>query len=77
MGRSVEGTGQIINGFPADEILARDRLTFREILSSALRFWSLQNVTVVFFNSAPLVYVDNSRLSIYGGAATLVGGSTE
>jgi hypothetical protein len=44
--------------------LTRKRLTFREIFSSTLRFWSLRNVTFVFFDSALLVNVDNSRLSM-------------
>jgi hypothetical protein len=44
--------------------LTTRRLTFREIFSSPSRFWAPQNVTVVFFNSALLVNVDNSRLSM-------------
>ncbi len=44
--------------------LTRKRLTFREIFSSAMRFGVLRNVSFVFFNSALLVNVDNSRLSV-------------
>ena len=44
--------------------LTSRRLTFREIFSSTMHFLVLQNVTVVFFDSALLVNVDDSHLSI-------------
>jgi IS1 family transposase len=44
--------------------LTTKRLTFREIFSSALHFWVLRNITFVFFDSAKLVNVDNSPLSM-------------
>ena len=44
--------------------LTKRRLTFREIFSSAMHFLALRNVTFVFFDSAMLVNVDNSRLSM-------------
>jgi hypothetical protein len=44
--------------------LTTRRLTFREIFSSAMHFWVLRNVTFVFFDSALLVDVDNSSLSM-------------
>jgi hypothetical protein len=44
--------------------LTTRRLTFREIFSSAMHFGARRNVTFVFFNSALLVNVDNSRLSL-------------
>ncbi len=44
--------------------LTTRRLTFREIFSSTMHFLALQNVTFVFFDSALLVNVDNSRLSV-------------
>jgi hypothetical protein len=43
--------------------LLKRRLTFREIISSAIHFGVLRNITVVFFNSVLLFHVDNSRLS--------------
>jgi len=44
--------------------LTTRRLTFREIFSSTMHFLVLQNVTVVFFDSALLVNVDDSHLSM-------------
>jgi hypothetical protein len=44
--------------------LTTRRLTFREIFSSAMHFLALQNVTFVFFDSAMLDNLDNSRLSM-------------
>ena len=44
--------------------LTRKRLTFREIFSSAMHNLVLRNVTLVFFDSALLVKMDNSRLSM-------------
>jgi IS1 family transposase len=44
--------------------LTTRRLTFREIFSSTMHFRALRNVTFVFFDSAMLVNVDNSRLSM-------------
>jgi hypothetical protein len=44
--------------------LTSRRLTFREIFSSTMHFLVLQNVTVVFFDSALLVNVDDSHLSM-------------
>ncbi len=44
--------------------LTRKRLTFRKIFSSAMHFGGLRNVTFVFFGSALLVKMDNSRLSM-------------
>ena len=44
--------------------LTSKRLTFREIFSSTMHFLVLRNVTFVFFDSAMLVNVDNSRLSM-------------
>jgi hypothetical protein len=44
--------------------LTMKRLTFREIFSSAMLFLVLRNITFVFFDSAMLVDVDNSRLSM-------------
>ncbi len=55
--------------------LTTRRLPFREIFSSAMHSWALRNVMLVFFDSALLVNVDNSRL-YYSGVATLDGGST-
>jgi hypothetical protein len=55
--------------------LTTRRLTFREIFSSTMHFLALRNVTFVFFDSALLVDVDHSRLSM-GGVTTLDGGST-
>jgi hypothetical protein len=40
------------------------RLTFREIFSSAIHYLVLPNVTFVFFDSALLVKMGNSRLSM-------------
>jgi hypothetical protein len=40
------------------------RLTFREIFSSTMHFLVLQNVTVVFFDSALLINMDDSHLSM-------------
>jgi hypothetical protein len=44
--------------------LTTRRLTFREIFSSTMHFLALQNVTFVFFDSAMLVNVDDSRLPL-------------
>jgi hypothetical protein len=44
--------------------LTTRRLTFREIFSSTMHFLALRNVTFVFFDSALLVDVDHSRLSM-------------
>jgi hypothetical protein len=44
--------------------LTARRLTFREIFSSTVNFLVLKNVTVVFFDSALLVNVDDSHLSM-------------
>jgi IS1 family transposase len=44
--------------------LTSRRLTFREIFSSTMHFLVLQNATVVFFDSALLVNVDDSHLSM-------------
>ena len=44
--------------------LTTRRLTFREIFSSTMLFLALRNVTFVFFDSALLVDVDHSRLSM-------------
>ncbi len=46
------------------EGLTSGRLTFREIFSTTRHFLVLQNVTVVFFDSALLVNVDDSHLSM-------------
>ena len=44
--------------------LTSRRLTFREIFASTMHFLVLQNATVVFFDSALLVNVDDSHLSM-------------
>ena len=44
--------------------LTTRRLTFREIFSSTMHFLALRNVTFVFFDSALLVDVNHSRLSM-------------
>jgi hypothetical protein len=44
--------------------LTSRRLTLREIFSSAMHFLALRNVTFVFFDSALLVNVDDSCLSM-------------
>jgi hypothetical protein len=44
--------------------LSMRRLTFRVIFSSTTHLWALQNVTFVFFDSAPLVNLDDARLSV-------------
>jgi IS1 family transposase len=44
--------------------LTTRRLTFREIFSSAIYFLVLRNVTFVFFDSALMVKMDNSSLSM-------------
>jgi hypothetical protein len=44
--------------------LTTRRLMFREIFSSTMHFWALRNVTFVFFDSALLVDVNHSRLSM-------------
>jgi IS1 family transposase len=44
--------------------LTRKRLTFREIFSLAMHFGALRNVTFVFFDSALLVKMDNSPISM-------------
>ena len=44
--------------------LTTRRLTFREIFSSTMHFLALRNVTFVFFDSALLVEVDHSSLSM-------------
>ena len=44
--------------------LTYGRLTFREIFSSTMHFFMLQNVTVVFFDSALLINMDDSHLSM-------------
>jgi hypothetical protein len=40
------------------------RLTFREIFSSTMHFWALQNVTCVFLGFALLFKADDSRSSM-------------
>lgn len=44
--------------------LATRRLTFREIFSSTMLFLALRDVTFVFFDTATLVNVADSRLSM-------------
>ena len=44
--------------------LTTRRLTFSEIFSSTTSFLALQNITLVLFNSAMLINVDDSRLSM-------------